>query len=158
MAQTKHDSDLLTQEQAIILIGISKPTFWNRQGRGDIKAHVINGKRKYYKRSDVIKLGQTIHRRGAAPKPKYDVFRPSTEVLAIPELANELELAIPYDCSVEEAQIIYKRQIARLMNNFKLLPILFADLNNSDWRARHSAAKIILAKVLPDLAASNIKA
>lgn len=153
------EKTLLSTAEVMSYLGITRATLYNHEGRGNIKAYTVYAGKKWYTLKSVRALMKSLRKF----HPTLGLMHEKREEVtgeAIADLREAIDLASEgidlAGKTSKEGQEILRQRLIEYANQQNLLSVIFTSFLSHDWRERHSAVKIILSKVLPDLSATEI--
>jgi len=152
---------LYSTEEAAAYLGVSLRTLANYQKAGKLTP-LYEGDARVWRKED-LDAAKAAWPNGKKPtglpaRETADLFQQALAKVTNGQTPEQLmqAMGITDTSSMRDIATALQRYIARMVIEFQAVGSLVADLGNPDWKARHSAAEKLLAKVLPTVKAVEI--
>jgi hypothetical protein len=156
------DDELYTTAEAAAYLNIARNSVYNYEKRGQLTL-VLKAGVKHWRRSELDRIEPYIDRESKGRPPRKQLAAAEVFEQALAKVTNGQTpeqlmqaMGITETSSMRDIATALQRYIARMVVEFQAIGSLVADLGNPDWKARHSAAEKLLAKVLPTVKAVEI--
>jgi hypothetical protein len=162
MAIPPDEDELYTTLEAAQFLNVAKSSVYNYEKRGQL-VPVLRAGVKHWRRSELEKVEPYIDRacKGRPPRKQQaaiEVFQQALAVVTKGQTPEQLlqVMGLSQTSSMRDIATALQRHIARLVIEFQAVETLVADLQNPDWKARHSSAEKLLAKIAPTVKAIEV--
>jgi hypothetical protein len=162
MAIPLEDDELYTIAEAATYLNVARSSVYNYEKRGQLTP-VLRAGVKHWRRSELDKIEPYIDRTCKGRPPRKQQAAAEVFEQALARVVNEQTpaqlmqaMGITDTSSTRDIATQLQRYIARLVLEFHAVEVLVADLEHPDWKARHSAAEKLLAKISPTVKAVEI--